>query len=171
MCSLLAGALPSPISLFAPCIHTLPSPWVLPDLCPPGPTGSPSNLGPHYPFLPPFLLEATQSRDPMDSSSICCSPTSLRVLQAQGLLLWDVTSLCPRPPHLLLFAPTWGLSEAWLRAVEWPAREGLGAGRPLGAGGGSPSAGGSGTAISARGLEQSWQPHNLCWQRLLKWPG
>lgn len=77
----------------------------------------------------------------------------------------------PPPPNLLLFAPTWGLSEAWLRAVQWPAREGLGAGRPLGAGRGDPSAGGSGTAISARGLEQSWQPHNLCWQRLLTWPG
>ena len=64
-----------PISLFAPCIHTPPSPWVLPDLCPPGPTGSPSNLSPCYPFLPPFLLEATQSRGLMDSSSICCLQT------------------------------------------------------------------------------------------------
>lgn len=35
---------------------------------------------------------------------------------------------------------------------------------------GGPSAGRSGTALSARGLEQSWQPHNLCWQRLLTWP-
>lgn len=42
---------------------------------PPGPIGSPSSLapcGPYYPFLPPLVLEATQSRHPTYGSSVCC---------------------------------------------------------------------------------------------------